>query len=260
MTPFQHAFAEIAEHLRTACEVAVIWKDADPRQWSMWPAHLSQHKNPFCRRVKRSAQRLAICCHADTEMPTHRLSHKRVCPFGVIEQIVPFDLHGRIVGWCFVEVWQDKQDAIKTGVSLEPYPPAKAESAAELTRRLVGGILHLYSGRNAEPDERLRWVHDYIEEHLQADLRASQVAQAMGLSSSRFVHWFKEVEGIPYSEYLSQRVLARAAVEVRAAQRSITAIALDLGFPSPSYFATKFKQYYGDPPSRWRHKVATMGE
>lgn len=254
MSPFQTAFADIARYVYQACAVRIIWKDADPMQWKIWPKNLSQHRNSLCRALKRSTKRLAICCRADTTPPAFGGPHKRCCPFGVEEQVVRFQLSGRTIGWCYIGAWHANDPR------LSPYPPAKAAAAAELTRRLVGGILHLYPRSSGQDNERLAWVCDYIEEHLQANLRASTVAKALGLSSSRFVHWFKDSSGETYSDYIQRRVLTHAAELLRVDSVPITAIAMQLGFPSPSYFSTAFKKYFGSPPSVWRRDIALQGE
>ena len=109
-------------------------------------------------------------------------------------------------------------------------------------------------------DERLAQARAFMQDHLNIGLRAETVAAHLHLSCSRFVHWFVEVAGQPYSAELRQLVMARASELLLHSSKPITAIAMDLGFASPASFTTAFGRQYGMPPAHWRRAMASAGE
>ncbi len=92
----------------------------------------------------------------------------------------------------------------------------------------------------------------YIDENLFENLSIEQLAQRCNLSPSRFKHRFKEEAGIPPGEYIIRKKVEKARQLIEENSLSIKNIAYDLGFSSPAYFATVFKQYNGCAPSEYK--------
>lgn len=255
MDRFKAAFAVMADQLGRVCGARVIWKDADPVRWPLLPAELTQHRHPFCLSTKRQTGRLAICCRADSVAPSSEGVQRRRCPFGVVERVVPVRRDGVQLGLCYVGVW--------TGWAAKSPPRERsgsAQAAAEICARLLAGIVHLHPGASATADPRLAAARAYLDAHLGMDLRAAFAARHLGLSTSRFVHWFAAAAGRSWSQELRERVLARAADMLRGTDRSVTDIALSSGFASPAGFTAAFTRHYGQPPARWRRAMAIAGE
>ena len=255
MDRFQAAFATLADRLRIACRASLAWKDADANRRDSWPAHLIQHRGAYCRAVKRDPTRLAACCRADHAPPSGVAPRRRRCPFGVVERVVPLHRDGELLGWCFVGLWEGGSAAAP------PQERAReAAAAAELVARLLAGIAHLHPGAQPISDPRLEQARALIAADLHAGLRAGHIARRLGLSTSRFVHWFKAAAGRPFAEELRVRLMATAATRLLAGPEAVTAIALDLGYASPASFTAAFTRHYGRPPARWRREMATAGE
>lgn len=255
MDAFQAAFAVIAERLRLACGARLAWKEADAQRRTVWPTALLQHRGAWCRAVKRDPQRLAACCQADHLPPTGAAPSRRRCPFGVVERVVPLRRDGELLGWCFVGVWE--------GGSAAAPPverPREAAAVADLVARLLAGIAHLHPGARPVADPRLERARALIAEDLHAGLRAGHIARRLGLSTSRFVHWFKAAAGRPFATELRSRMMAVAANRLLGSDEPVTAIALDLGYATPATFTAAFTRHHGRPPARWRREMVTAGE
>ena len=263
---FCAAFADVAACVQVACAVTVIWKDADPHRWAQWPAHLSQHRQAYCRAIKAKPEQMSRCISADTAPPATEEAVPRQCPFGVREMTVSFSRQQELCGWCFIGAWRDKtprgiaHEHQSRWRELPIWQPQQAQATAELVRRLVQGILHLRAGTIATSDQRLQHCYELVDQHLDATLRAHHLADWLGLSPSRFVHWFKEISGEPISSYLQRRLMERAAQHLLRDEQSITALAYDLGFRSSSAFSTSFKAYHGSSPSQWRQTTRRAAE
>lgn len=103
---------------------------------------------------------------------------------------------------------------------------------------------------------RLRLVQQWIEEHIaDADLSLDQVAAANGISL-RYLHTLFAASDMSASEWIWDRRLQLAYDGLaRGGGRTITSIALDHGFNSPTHFTTRFRRKYGIAP---RDVVRTM--
>ena len=102
------------------------------------------------------------------------------------------------------------------------------------------------------PTRRLiRRTKEFVEGHLSAPLRLSDVARAVGASPAYLTHVFRCVEGVPLHKYVVQLRLARALAELPHAD-DLTALALDLGFSSHSHFTAAFRSAFHCTPSEFR--------
>lgn len=96
---------------------------------------------------------------------------------------------------------------------------------------------------------RLRSVQHWIEQHIaDPDLCLEEVAAANRISL-RYLHALFENCEMSASEWIWDRRLQLAYGSlVRGDGRTITAVALDHGFSSPTHFTTRFRRKYGTSP------------
>jgi AraC-like DNA-binding protein len=83
-----------------------------------------------------------------------------------------------------------------------------------------------------------------------ADL--GEVARRLGLSYGRFRKGFRARTGQSPGAYRLRRCLDRARAELMAGQRTIAAIAADLGYANPYTFTAIFRRHVGCAPSVYR--------
>lgn len=89
------------------------------------------------------------------------------------------------------------------------------------------------------------------------DIQASPAewAQCLNKSQRTFSRFFKQQTGMSFSTWRQQACLL-AALPKLAVGTSITAIALELGYDSPSAFSTMFRKVLGQPPSSFTESAA----
>lgn len=101
-----------------------------------------------------------------------------------------------------------------------------------------------------------RWFDNvirYIDLHLSDTIRVKDMAAISGLTPGWFKKAFRKALGMPPMEYAMRRRISRARQLVRwNPEKSITDIAMELGFSSSQSFATSFRRYCGDSPSSFR--------
>ena len=98
----------------------------------------------------------------------------------------------------------------------------------------------------------LRRLRDYVEHSLSADLDVPAMAQVAGTSPAHFARAFAATVGMTPFRYVMTRRLARAHELLRHTRRPAHAIALDVGFKTPSHFAARFRREFGTPPTEIR--------
>jgi AraC-like DNA-binding protein len=118
---------------------------------------------------------------------------------------------------------------------------------------LTGFFLELATcGFNPRPLERrsLEPVLKYMAANLGEPVSVPQLAGIARLSTPHFKARFKEEMGVPPAEYQLRARVEEARRRLAASKHTVTRIAFDLGFSSSQYFATVFKRFTGENPSR----------
>jgi AraC family transcriptional regulator len=93
---------------------------------------------------------------------------------------------------------------------------------------------------------------DYINDHLDRDIKLADLATLLDMSQFHFSHLFKQsLDTSPYQYLLQQRV-ERAKQLLKQTERSIMDIALDCGFSSHSHLSKQFRQLTGITPKAYR--------
>ena len=99
-------------------------------------------------------------------------------------------------------------------------------------------------------------ILQYMDVNLTEITSLEELAGICNLSLSRFKHLFKEELGIPPSEYMVRKKIGRAEWMLVNTSAPVSEIAYELGFSSPGYFSTVFRQYKGISPARFRSASA----
>lgn len=115
-----------------------------------------------------------------------------------------------------------------------------AESGDGETVRLAQSPPALRS-RVAPGDPDFDAVIVEIESRLGDALGLDELARCAGVGRTRFAETFGQRFGCSPHRYIVQRRIERAKELLRNGQRSMTAIAYELGFSSPSHFSAAFK-------------------
>lgn len=94
-------------------------------------------------------------------------------------------------------------------------------------------------------------VH-YIDDNYRTDVRLDAAAGVAGMSPSHFSRLFRKVMGLSYQAYLNRCRITKAKDLLRTSHRSVTEIAVSLGFSDSTGFGRIFKKLTGQTPSAYR--------
>ncbi len=121
--------------------------------------------------------------------------------------------------------------------------------ASETTARPGMSPSTITLGQYHKIQQALRFIND----NYRSDIRLYSIAAKAGMSSSHFSRTFKKVMGLSYQEYLNNRRIMKAKNLLRTSPRSISEIALSLGFADTTGFGRIFKKLTGQTPSAYRN-------
>lgn len=128
-------------------------------------------------------------------------------------------------------------------------------------RHTVSAYLVLFLQLLLECDEQTRFSLtpdigksvDYIFNHLEEELRFEELAAACHLSVSQFKHKFKNQMGLSPRDFINRQKI-ELAKQLLLEDKSITDIAMELGFTTSGYFASVFKRYTTYSPAEYRQQ------
>lgn len=132
--------------------------------------------------------------------------------------------------------------------------------ADQVMREVLRTLAARSSGQRSSPRharERisaptLRLLRDYVESSLAEDLNVMMMANVAAMSPAHFSRAFAATVGMTPFRYVMARRLARAHALLQRTRRSVLAIALDVGFKTPSHFTSRFRREFGATPREIR--------
>jgi AraC family transcriptional regulator len=127
--------------------------------------------------------------------------------------------------------------------------------AINLIRQYATSKPHLSIREGGLPQHQLMRVLEYIDAHLDSDIKLMDLAALLDMSQFHFSHVFKQSMGIPPYQYLLQQRIERAKLLLKQTELSIVEIALDCGFNSHSHLSKQFRQFTGMTPTAYRVTV-----
>ncbi|MDE6976134.1 MAG: AraC family transcriptional regulator, partial [Lachnospiraceae bacterium] len=95
---------------------------------------------------------------------------------------------------------------------------------------------------------------DYMEENLLQDISAEETARKVNISSFYFQRGFKIMTGYSISEYIRNRRLYLAGLEVISGRVKVIDLAGKYGYDTPESFAKAFARFHGCSPMQLKEK------
>lgn len=106
--------------------------------------------------------------------------------------------------------------------------------------------------------EQIQETIEYIEEHLNEELKTESLANVAALSPFYYQRLFSRLVKKPVAEYVKLRRMAKATELLQKKEQRILDIALELGFSSHEHFTRTFKETFGMTPEEYRKKPLAL--
>lgn len=132
---------------------------------------------------------------------------------------------------------------------------------------IVSLLMHIFflllqSGAEGEaeavPDalERIKLILNYIHGHFGEKITLKQVSKWVNLCPNECCRYFKSHTGSTIFGYINNlRITKSAEALLNHPERTVSQIAYECGFSTPSYFIEKFRQKTGMTPSQYRKRI-----
>ena len=99
---------------------------------------------------------------------------------------------------------------------------------------------------------QLSQVFDYVDAHLDQNIKLENLAKLLDLSQFHFSRLFKQSLGLSPYQYLIEQRIERAKQLLKETNQSILDIALNCGYNSHSHLSKQFRQVTGMTPKAYR--------
>ncbi len=106
--------------------------------------------------------------------------------------------------------------------------------------------------------ERAKAMLDFIHAHYHEKIALEDLASHVYLSRAECSRFFKKIVGMTPFSYLLQYRLRKSIELLQNDEQSVTAVAINTGFSTVSYYIEKFKQYTGYSPHVYRRKFLSV--
>ncbi|MBQ9031695.1 MAG: helix-turn-helix domain-containing protein [Parasporobacterium sp.] len=141
--------------------------------------------------------------------------------------------------------------------------PAERFRMMEQYAKLINLLTHNYricrtTGSDlpeASQDSQLQEIISFINNNYNEPLNLADLADRMFVSLSTMSRLFKKTTGAKFPDYINQIRLHHAIDDLLNTNKSVTEIAVDNGFSTPSSFNRVFKEIYGTTPSQYKKSV-----
>jgi len=98
----------------------------------------------------------------------------------------------------------------------------------------------------------------YIESKLDAEIHMQDIARIMCCSSYNVQRMFSFLAGVPLSEYIRNRRLTLAAMELQQGLIQVNDVSVKYGYNSPTAFTRAFTAFHGITPNEAKQQGATL--
>ncbi len=95
---------------------------------------------------------------------------------------------------------------------------------------------------------------DYISKNLSANLKISDIAKTLSISSITLQKKWRQEMNVPIGKYIDDKIMLLAERELSNGNLNVGEIAEKFGFCDRFYFSRKFKEYFSLSPKRYAMK------
>ncbi|QIP14260.1 AraC family transcriptional regulator [Spirosoma aureum] len=146
----------------------------------------------------------------------------------------------------------------------QPKPNQSTSQYVETHGILLQLFSRFFASENDQDRQRAKGFHQlagvlqYIDSHLHEKLTVEQLASNANLNADYFSRLFLSIVGTRPVDYIINKRLERAQLQMMTSSSALKEIAESVGIPSIYYFSRLFRRRFGIPPGQYRETIWTM--
>ncbi len=107
--------------------------------------------------------------------------------------------------------------------------------------------------RKSSTENLVQKAKSYVQEHYsEPDLSLNSICSFLGISMSYFSTIFRRETGQPFSTFLTDYRMNKAAELLVSKNEKTYIVATQVGYSDPNYFSYVFRRKFGVPPSKYK--------
>jgi len=100
----------------------------------------------------------------------------------------------------------------------------------------------------------LRRVKEFVYAKMEDELRLSELAQSVGLSTAHFAEMFRKSTGETPHQFVLRVRVERAKEMLRSVESRVLDVSIACGFKTQQHFARVFREVCGTSPTEYRRE------
>jgi len=126
-------------------------------------------------------------------------------------------------------------------------PLIKREILFRLLLDECSAVLHRTAQSNSQP-QRIGVAIVWLKKHFRETFTIDDLARRIGMSTSSFHQWFRNITGMSPLQYQKQLRLQEARSILRNERQDVGAVSRRVGYESASQFSREYSRLFGNPP------------
>ncbi|MFN8438191.1 MAG: helix-turn-helix domain-containing protein [Cytophagales bacterium] len=112
----------------------------------------------------------------------------------------------------------------------------------------------MFNGQTKHPDEGIKLIQTYIEQHLQEKMTIDELANMISCGRRSFERRFKKATNNTVLEYINRVKIESAKRNLELSSKNISEIMHEVGYTDTKAFRSIFKKYTGINPLEYKNK------
>jgi len=265
---------KLLEDFNTVTGIRVAFVSYDQRT----RIEIPREKAAFCTELRRDASIDARCRACDQNAFIEAARRKSLyvykCHSGLTEAVSPIIYEDKLLGFLMMgQTISSKPDAslwekhrrlcsncrVDFHILEEAFYNLKHVDiediyAAARIMDMSAKFIHLSRLFKLKEPTLLEKIKNYTEANLDKDIKVSDLARELNLSSSYLRHLIKSHIKVPFTQYLLNKRIEKAKEMLERSDLSVKEISRKAGFNDQNYFARVFKKQTGMTATDYRNK------
>lgn len=233
---------------------------------------------PFCEYVRGCKDKQQKCLISDVSHCQQAQKTRKpltyTCHAGIVETVVPVFSDSTNIGYILFGQYRDSEETLSNLAQLKekcekygydydllseyysrlPVISQKRRNAVINMLELTIKYLWLEELIKLDKDSLSSRIFNYLDENFATDLSVEEICNRFIISTKSLYNIVKSATGLTVFDYITNKRVNEAKNLLLLSDKSITEIALEVGYSDYNYFIKVFKKKTGETPLRFKKR------